>query len=289
MDKEIEDTVDTEQLALDFLSGNESEKPAVEPEVSNDDANEGHAAWKAILDEVPEEYHAALRPTLQEWDTGVSRQFQKIHDKYSPLEELANEYDPDTVREALNIYDQLVNDPAATYETIGRVFDLSPQVVQTGLSDISEEEFDGLELPNEVLEKLAQVDEMSKVLGLVTQELNQRRDMEEEAEGEQELDDYLEELEEEYGEFDADYVVALIGAGIDGDEAVERFQELVGSTGSSKEEVTSSREKAPKIMSSSGGVPSSPSGLPDLTGLSSRNTKDLVTEILRLNAQNNPD
>jgi len=290
------DTADIKQLALDFL--NETGEDSDEDDYEEDDEEEtearsasGHPAWKSILDAVPEEYHDALTPTLQEWDTGVSRQFQKLHDKYEPFEALSD-YDPDTVKEALNIYTQLVNDPAATWETIGKVFDLSPQeTTQSGSFD--EEDFDGMELPEALVNKLAQVDEMGEVLQIVTRELNQRREQEEMLEGDAELDEYLAELEEEYGEFDEDYVVALIGAGVDGDEAVERFQALFESDEYESDEDDDDEyeyeapNSAPKIMSSAGGVPTSVSGLSDLSKLNSQNTKELVTEILRLSAEDN--
>ena len=107
MDGNNGETVDMSQLALEFLQGTrpttsveetseteESDTPEVE-EVTT------HPAWKSILDAVPAEYHDALKPTLQEWDTGVSKRFQKLHDEYEPLKRFEN-YEPDTVEELVD-------------------------------------------------------------------------------------------------------------------------------------------------------------------------------------------
>jgi hypothetical protein len=280
-----------EELALEFLQGTRevpteeitpefvAEQTEAPAQVASD-----HPAWNAILDAVPAEYHDALKPTLQEWDTGVSRRFQKLHDEYEPLKALAD-YDPDTVREAVNIYTQLVNDPAATWETIGRVFELSPQDTAQSGSSI-EEDFEDLDLPDALIARLARIDDQDKQLQLITEELNRRRAEEEEAEGEAELDAYLVELEEEYGEFDADYVIGLLSVGIDGEEAISRWQAIRGNGQPVQQQVaapapTSAASSAPKVMSSAGGVPTSTSSLPDLTNLSNQNTQALVEQILR--------
>jgi hypothetical protein len=84
----------------------------------------------------------------------------------------------------------------------------------------------------------------------------------------------LQELAEEFGEYDEDYVVGLIAAGIDGEEAVARYQAAIH-----KQAPPPVRTPAPKVMSGSGGVPSS--GSVDLAKMSPQDTKRFVMEALR--------
>lgn len=285
------ETVDLEQLALEYLQGTTSD--TTEEEYADEEGEHeapkkasGHPAWKPILDAVPEEYHEALMPQLQEWDTGVSRKFQDIHDKYAAYEEL-EDYDPSDLKEAAEIYQQLVNDPAATWESIGRVFGLSPQETAQSASEAESGDFDDLELPPALMAKLAKVDKQEQMLEMIAADLQGRNVAEEEAEEDAALEEYLEELAEEYGAFDEDYIVTLLAAGIDGDEAIARYQELVGEANAeqvAEVESSDSRTSAPRIMSSSGGVPSG-SGNPNLSKLSDQDTKGLVAEILRLAQQ----
>jgi hypothetical protein len=279
------EALNLQELALEFLQG--ASGAAATDSDTTDDSNEGSAPsvipqWKPILDAVPAEYHDALLPTLQEWDANVSRRFQKIHDEVEPYKQF-DEYDPATVKEAVDVYTQLLNDPAATWETIGKAFGLSPQVSSQSDSSSVDEDFDGLELPDALRARLAKLDDHDRVLDLVTTELLSRRQAEEEAREDAALEAYLGELQEQYGDYDVDYVVGLLGVGVSGEEAMERWQAISGqSSGTSTSNPTP--RPAPKVMSSSGGVPAESSG-PDLSKLSNQDTKALVENILRLAAQ----
>jgi len=231
----------------------------------------GHPAWQEILSQIPEELHAKVIPTLQQWDAGVSRRFQKIHDEYSSLKEF-EDYDPGDIRQALDVYEALNTNPAATWETIGRVYGLSPQEVSQAASVEDDLDFDAL--PPALKEKLSKIDLHDQVLEYVSQQMLEAQAADEEAAEDEALEEILDELREDYGEFDEDYVVGLIAAGVDPEEAVERFQ------GFASQFQQQPRQQAPKIMSSGGGVPS---GAPaDVNKLSNQDTQALIAEVLRL-------
>lgn len=279
------EAVDIEQLALEFLQGtvpdDKIEEIVEEAEASN---ASGNPAWQSILDAVPAEYHEALKPQLQEWDTGVSRKFQQIHDKYEPLKAFEG-MDPSTVQEATEIYQQLISDPAATWESIGKVFGLSPQETAQSVSSMADDEdFDDDDLPASLKERLAKYDDQGRILDLIAQEIVERKEQERVAEEDLALETYLDELEEQYGEFDNDYVVSLLAVGIDGEEAVERYMKLTGKAEVKVAGSASEGSKLPKVMSGSGGVPSA-AGNSSLTKLSNQDTKSVVEEILRLAAK----
>jgi hypothetical protein len=247
-----------------------------EDEEEDDKPQAGHPAWRQILDSVPEEYHAALIPTLQQWDTGVSRRFQRIHDEYAPYKELG-EFEPDAIKEAMNVYNALNTDPGATWEAIGRVYGLSPQQVSQAASD--DEDFDMDDLPAPIRERLARLDEHDRTLGILSQQIQQQNQAAEMEAEDEALEEYLEDLREEYGEFDEDYVVGLIAAGVDGEEAIERFQQLLNAIANDIE-IEEDGTQYPQVMSGSGAAPSS-DGI-DTTKMSNQDTQALIAEILRL-------
>jgi hypothetical protein len=262
-----------QDLAAQLL-GN-TEPPVVETQEAEESAPQaGHPAWQTILNAVPEEYHASLIPQLKEWDAGVSRRFQKIHDKYAPLEELSEAYDPDELREAVNVYQALNTDPQNTWELIGKAYGLSPQQVSQAAS-ISEDEGEDFELddlPPAIKKKLAKLDVHDEALNAIAGELLNRQAAEKEAQEDAEFEEYMEELHDTYGEFEDDFVIGMIAAGIDGAEAVERFNEIIASR------APVVNKTMPKVMSSGGGVPTQ---RVDFTNLSNQDTQALIAEMLR--------
>jgi hypothetical protein len=235
----------------------------------------GHPAWQQILNQIPSEYHEAVIPTLQRWDSGVSRRFQRIHDEYAPYKELG-EFEPDSIKEAMNVYNALNNDPAATWEAIGRVYGLSPQQVSQAASD--DEDFDMDDLPGPIRERLNRLDEHDRTLVQLSQQIQQQQQASQQEQEDEALEEYLDDLREEYGDFDEEYVVGLIAAGLDGEDAVERFQQLINDIASNTE--VEPRANYPQVMSGGGGVPDY--GEVDTSSMSNQDTQALIAEILRL-------
>lgn len=271
-DTNLPEGLDLQSLAAQML-GLDEEAPSEENDSQEEEealSQVGHPAWQEILSKIPAELHNEVLPTLQSWDSGVSRRFQKIHDEYEPYKQLEQYGDPETLRKASEIYQALIEDPVATVETIRRVYGLSPEVEEV------DEEYD--ELPPILKEKLSKLDEHERALAQMRQELEHRQAAEREAQEDAALEEYLEELTEEYGEFDQDYVVGLIAAGVDGEEAVARYQYLTQRVASQP------KVQAPTVMSGSGGIPSS-GPRPELSKLSNTQTQDLVAELLRMTKQ----
>jgi len=249
--------------------------------------------WQTILNAVPEEYHEALRPQLEKWDKGVSRRFEKIHKEYDPYKELVEKYDSDYVGEALKIMGALQENPAATWEAIGRVYGLSPQQVSQAASTSSnddDEDFDIDDLPGPIKAALEKVGLHEQVLEGLVREATNRNQAQEEAEEDAALEEYLAELREEHGDFDEDYVIALLANGMDGDDAVGQYQALVARINPTKAPTPKaqpqqpqpvaqpSRPVAPKVMNSGGGIPAVPG--PDVSKMSRGDTKSLIIQLL---------
>jgi hypothetical protein len=285
-DNNAPEGLDLESLAAQML-GLDTEQAQEYPEPQEQQASlpaPGHPAWQEILSVIPEELHDKVLPTLQNWDAGVSRRFQKIHDEYEPLKKFEG-YDPEDIEEAMGVYRALTNDPASTWETIGRVYGLSPQQVSQATSD---EDIDLDGLPEGIRERLSKIDLHDQVLEYVSKQMLELQAAEEEAQEDQALEELLGELQQAYGDFDEEYVVGLLAAGVEPDEAVNRFKTLAGKyqpqPQSQVEQQPSVRETAPRVMSSGGGIPNA--GSMDVTKLSNQDTQELITQILRLSQEN---
>lgn len=242
----------------------------------------GHPAWQAILNNVAPENREAVMEQLHEWDAGVSRRFQKIHDEYSPLKELEDLGDPDYIKQSVEVYQALLDNPKDTWETIGRVYGLSLN------STVEEEEDeDYANLPPAIKERLAKLDEHEQVLGALVRHTAEEQAAAEQAQEDAALEDYLQELADEFGPYNEDFVIGLIAAGIDGEEAVAQYQQIVSSVAPSgtptpaptPAAVTPQRASAPQVMSGSGGIPTS--GSVELGKLTNNETQRLVMEALK--------
>ena len=106
--------------------------------------------------------------------------------------------------------------------------------------------------------QIAQLLEM--VQGL-SSKINESDEEKKNAAAVQEFETYLGSLAEEHGEFDRDYVTALISTGIDGAEAVTKYNEIVG-------------KHAAAIINANGQpqVPNNENGTPSFTAMGAAGT-----------------
>lgn len=230
-------------------------------------ANGGHPAWQEILDAIPEQYREAITPTLEKWDKGVSKRFQSLHSKYEPLKQYAD-YDPQELEIAVNLKQAIEADPKAVWELLAQTYDLSLEqgASEQGSVDMGQQYYEEGEGPDPLLLQTQQqlAEQAAEIASL-----KQARELEEATE---QLDAYMAYLHDEHGEFDDDYVVTLLANGVDGVEAVNRYNAKFTAAQSQPAPVG-----APKVMGAGGGVPSRAI---DPNTLSNNETKDLVAQML---------
>lgn len=224
-------------------------------------AKGGHPAWQEILDAIPEEYRATVMPTLEKWDKGVQNRFQSLHSKYEPLKPY-EQVDPQEIEMGLNLIRQINEDPRTVYDLMAQSFGFGNEQGASENEDQMSEQYgeadpQTLQLLQEQAERLAQ--------------LEQEREMEK---YEEQLDAYMKYLHEQHGDFDDDYVVTLLANGVDGDEAVSRYNKIVETATANM----STPPPAPRVMPSGGGVPSNAI---DPKTLTDGQTKDLVAQMLQ--------
>lgn len=230
----------------------------------------GHPAWQEILEAVPEQYRDALKPTLEKWDKGVQSRFQSLHSKYEPFKPYVDE--ADKVQMGMNLIQRIEEDPRAVYDLMAATYNFAEQGATEDEGVMSE--FDELDLDSGDVDPrvLAQMQALQEQQALIAQQVAEQQQRAEEEENLNQLNAYVEWLHEEHGDFDDDYVVTLLANGVEGPEAIKRYEAIIA-----KASGTPDKPPAPKVMPSGGGVPSRAI---DPTTLSGKETKDLVAEML---------
>lgn len=230
----------------------------------------GHPAWKEILDVIPEELHDVVRPTLEKWDSGVNKRFQSLHSQYEPFKQF-QDIDPEALQLAVSLMQRIEDDPKGVYDLMGQTYGFVTEQ-QGAEPEMGTEDFDLDEQDDPRLaQELAQLRSEQEQLRLQNEQLLQAQQNEQ---AELELEAYLEHLHDTQGDFDEDFVIALMANGIDGTQAVARFNDIISRASQQVEEAP---PQAPAVMGSSGTVPSRQI---DPVALSGRETKDLVAQML---------
>jgi len=284
-----EEVLDSQQLAIQMLQkSNVIETPPTDETLGDEQESEvdgaedvqeeetpkgNHPAWQEILSAVPEELHEALTPKLREWDAGVTRRFQEIHSQYEPYKEyepiIEQGIDVETLSKSIGLFQALNNDPQSVYDALGQAYGFSSEQE----SEYEEDEQQEYTLPPQVLQQLQR---QEQALEQFAEYMQRQEEQSQSQTNEQLLAETLQGLEQQYGNFDEDYVVTLIASGVDPEVAVRKFQDTIGSYSANRP-----GKAAPKVLSSSGGG-GVPANLPDPTQLSSKDTQALVAEMLRL-------
>lgn len=156
-------------------------------------------AWSSFLGVIPEEYHEAVKPVLQEWDKGVQDRFQKVHSEYEPWKEIiTSPYDPDTVKMATDMLGMLQTDPRSLYDALGENFGFATQDPEGEVEDPENPEqgqTDDFWNDPRIQQLAANQERVNQILmGQFQQQLEQRE--------EAALDQELTALREKVGDFD---------------------------------------------------------------------------------------
>jgi multidrug efflux pump subunit AcrA (membrane-fusion protein) len=240
-------------------------------------ATKGHPAWDEILSKIPEEFHPLVTPTLEKWDSGVQNKIQDLHSQFDPYREVIGDVDLEVVDMALKLAEAVQADPEAVYRQLAEAygFDSGEQGVtemeNTAMSDLFTDD-------SELAAQLAEQRQMLEALQQERQaEIEAAQQAQEDMELSQLLDEYLGALHEEYGDFNDDFVVTLMGNGMDGEEAVQEFFSIVKEASSNSQ--GSNTEPAPAVLGSGGNIPSNAI---DPSKLNPSQTSELVAQLLAM-------
>lgn len=237
----------------------------------------GNPAWQPLLADLPQELHAKVTPHLQNWDRGVNDRFQKVHSEYEPWKDVIKSgAEPDVAKFALNLLNQLEQDPALVYKAIGDYYKLGtpePQLPKQGPVEP--------ETPDPVK---TQLDELARQNQIMAQVLVQQRENEVRAQQQAKADAALEEeltaakkKFASYGDFNERYVLSMMQSGMTAEQAAQDYFNWRA------EEVKKGAPR-PLIVGSGGGMPGQNA---DTRKMDDRGVKNLVADMLRAAAEQN--
>lgn len=240
--------------------------------------------WQPFLEKIPEGLRDIVKPTLTEWDQNVNQRFQELHSQYEPYKKyddfVKNGVDPALLSQALTLMNALNEDPNKVVADAIAAFDLG-YVPADGNNEDEVDPYSSIE-DDEILNHPL-VKKMNQTLEQLTGRFQQDDAKEQEAKALEEFNKTLDNLKEAHGDFDRDYVTALMANGVEGEQAVKRYQDIVNQAAGQLANVQPNQnsQQPPIVL---GGDGTSGSGIPDnsvnLGSMPKGQLNDLVKQIL---------
>lgn len=255
------------------------------------DGSQGHPAWQVILDKLPDNLHPLIKPELEAMDKRVQDKLQELHGSYDPYKKFAeNNVDPQIIEQALYLANHLQSDPAGFVQRAIDNFNLEQykQQVQQAAAEEELDDWDGDDFTKHPQFK-ALADQITSLQGKLTE----REQQEQLTQQQQEVEDYLDQLETQHGEFDRLYVASMLANNIDGPQAVKQYQDMVNqaalklTSGNGTVQQQQQEQQVPVVMGAAGtagsGSPNEPVSMGSLKG---GEVMDMVTQMLEQAAKN---
>ncbi len=234
-------------------------------------SNGGYSEFAAgLLQEVPEEQRGVLEPYLRKWDAGTSRRFQELHSRYKPYEQLG---DYESLQQAVEVMNAINTDPQGFMSLLQQELGAGTQPGQ-GLEQEPEYEGEYEELYSQFQPHFQKIDRLEQLVGSMAQLLLEQHKGTQEQTEDQELEQYLSNLKQEFGDFDEDYVLTKLYQGMSGEDAVKAYQGLV------QQHVNKANQPGaslPPILSGGGSLPND---VKNVAELPRNDVKNLVAQLL---------
>ena len=184
------------------------------PEVSNEpEAPKINPAWEEALSQIPEEFHPALTPKLNEWD----QNFQKVQQTYAPYKELVDAEIPfEQVQRALQINDLINSNPRGVYDFLQTQYNYGASSVTGPQENNAEDEF-VYDADENDISKHPLVQELSQKVSSFENYFQTQQQRELENRVQQEIEGTFNQISGKYGELDTqtkqDIARLAMGAG----------------------------------------------------------------------------
>lgn len=207
--------------------------------------NGNQAPYAQYLERFPETMRGIAEPIFKEWDAGVTQRFQSYSQQlqeFSPYRDLINEYEPQALQEALQVALTMQQDPRAFYDMMGAAYGFNTPADEIDDSQGDEPQYQ----PDPRIEQM----ETALNALLEMQTANQQREQDEEEEAQ--VIEHLQQLEQQHGQFDWEFVLTQAAAGKALDEAVQYYHSIVNQAASQQNAPGGS---APAVMGAGGSLP----------------------------------
>lgn len=251
------------QQATQGFESNGQGQPQGQPQGQGQGQPQVSDLASGFLGRVDPAHRAIVEPYVKQWDAGVTRRFQDLHSQLRPYEEIGA--DPVQLQAAYRLYQMVDQDPQQVLQILqeavgadggagvqqqGPLPQGQPQLGQGQAPGQLPQQQPGQApgaLPPEVQQQFDMMQQMLEALGNKVLEGDQQSAQ---AQEDSELDDYIGLLKQEFGEFDERYVLSQMMAGMDGEQAVQAFQQLVQGQVNQR-----SAPPVPPILGGGGAIP----------------------------------
>lgn len=247
----------------------EVQGPTTDTDTGQVEPQEQKAPWAEYLEPLPESVRPLVEPTFKKWDADVTQRFQQYSqtlEPYKAWDPVIQEFqDPQVAQQAAALMQAINEDPERVYRALAEQFGFGDQ----GAEEPTTEESSPEDYVDPEFATYRQMTENMAAIMLAQQQA------EEAAREDAALDNYLTELKTKYGDFDDEYVLAHMHLGMDGEQAVAKFQGLLNQR-------LAQVPTAPTILGAGGGLPSQAI---DPAQMNSKDVKNLVAQMLAAQAQ----
>lgn len=260
--------------------------PGVKPQQQGQQ-QQGNPAWKELLDIMPSQLHPQMQPILDKWEQGTQQRFQQHAEQmrqYEPYQALIDNNVPmDYIEQALSVAQLIDENPQGFMQQLQSIFGDQQQEQygeqgQDGQYDYGDQNgtFDQQQWD---LSQDPRFQELQQHQDLLAQHIAQQMQQEQEAQEDGELDTMLDDLRQQYGDYDERYVITMAASGMHPEDAVKAYHDMVNNI----RQQPRADANLPRIVNPSNGMPSEQV---DVANLSDSDRRKLVQNILAQASQN---
>lgn len=266
------------------LEPTNSPEPSEEQGQGNSVQDNINPAWNDVLGLIPETLHSQITPHFSKWDKGVQERFQQVHSQYEPYKAyqtfVESQISPDDLRMGYGLLQAVYQKPQEVIQAIQQTFNLTPQQTQALLEQQGEAEDEEnvdpyANIPPQFMEEFMRVKQQADINSRI---LLQQRDAQLQQQQSDLLDQAINGLKAQYGNFDdqTERVILSRAAQMNGDleGAAREVFNLIEAQLAAR-----NRPTPPKLLGQNSGP--IPENHVDPRKLNDRDTKNLVAEMLK--------
>lgn len=232
-------------------------------------------AWNDVLGVIPSQLHSQITPHFQKWDSNFQTKINEVHSQYEPWKPFIDQgVAPDDVNYALSLVNALSENPQEVIKALNEWAGLEgSDPEQQGQFNQTQQNPDDDPILNH-----PKVKEMQEALNTMAGIILQQREAEQQSAADEELEQDINTLKEELGDFDEELVLALAmkSDNFDFDALKEAAQKVV-------EKTRPQRQPGPPVLGSGSAIPNQS---PDPRKMSDAERKNAVAAMLAQAQQN---
>lgn len=172
-------------------------------------------AWEELLGVVPSQLHSQVTPHLSKWDQNFQSKINEVHSQYEPWKKYhEGGVSPDDVDYALGLLNALSENPNEVIKALNEWVGTENPEQQGQLNQTQPQQFDQNGEDDPILSH-PKFKEMEQAVNTMAQIILSQRESEQQAAADEELENDLQTLKDEMGDFDEDLVLALASQGED--------------------------------------------------------------------------